>query len=302
MPSFDFPLIGWFAFEYLTEWPDWFGWVLLGWLSVVGASFGSFMNVVVYRLPAGLSIVRPGSRCPRCLHPIRGFDNVPVLSWLILRGRCRDCAAPISARYPCVEAAAAAITVLIALAELFPLDGLPSTWQPQGREPLDGAAAWIGFAFHVFLILTMMCGALIEFDGHVPPVRLFFPAFLVGLVVAIAYPETGNFFPLGPQRDLPVGMTGIVAGLFGAGVGSFVGRFLPANPDSTSRRMGLALVLATAGFAWGPSVTLAAAGAFAGALVLARASARTIRGKVPPLGAAALVAIALTIAARWYAE
>ena len=72
--------------------------------AVLGALIGSFLNVVVYRLPLGESLVSPGSHCPRCNSPVRTRDNVPVLSWLLLRGRCRDCGAPISPRYPAVEA------------------------------------------------------------------------------------------------------------------------------------------------------------------------------------------------------
>lgn len=71
--------------------------------AVLGLLIGSFLNVVVHRVPAGLSLVSPGSACPSCGHPVRARDNVPVLSWLLLRGRCRDCDVPISARYPLVE-------------------------------------------------------------------------------------------------------------------------------------------------------------------------------------------------------
>lgn len=71
---------------------------------VLGLLVGSFLNVVVHRVPAGLSVVRPRSACPGCGTEIRPRDNVPVVSWLLLRGRCRDCDAPISARYPMVEA------------------------------------------------------------------------------------------------------------------------------------------------------------------------------------------------------
>ena len=67
--------------------------------AVFGAIFGSFLNVVAYRLPRGESLSRPRSRCPQCQTPIKPYDNVPVLSWLALRGRCRTCRAPISARY-----------------------------------------------------------------------------------------------------------------------------------------------------------------------------------------------------------
>lgn len=70
----------------------------------VGAAIGSFLNVVIYRLPAGQSLLWPPSRCPHCLHRLSALDNVPVLGWLWLRGRCRYCHAPIAARYPMVEA------------------------------------------------------------------------------------------------------------------------------------------------------------------------------------------------------
>ena len=73
--------------------------------SFVGLLIGSFVNVVAYRVPEGISIVRPSSACPVCAAPIRPRDNLPVLSWLLLRGRCRDCGAPISVRYPIVELA-----------------------------------------------------------------------------------------------------------------------------------------------------------------------------------------------------
>lgn len=73
-------------------------------LGVLGLLAGSFTNVVVYRVPAGRSVVRPGSACPNCGAQVRPYDNVPVVSWVLLRGRCRDCHAPISARYPFTEA------------------------------------------------------------------------------------------------------------------------------------------------------------------------------------------------------
>ena len=69
-----------------------------------GACIGSFLNVVIYRLPAKLSLIHPPSRCPHCLHPLGKTENVPVLGWLWLRGKCRWCHTPISARYPFIEA------------------------------------------------------------------------------------------------------------------------------------------------------------------------------------------------------
>jgi leader peptidase (prepilin peptidase)/N-methyltransferase len=69
----------------------------------LGALIGSFLNVVAHRAPLGESLVSPGSHCPACAAPVRPYDNIPLVSWLFLRGHCRDCGAPISARYPLVE-------------------------------------------------------------------------------------------------------------------------------------------------------------------------------------------------------
>jgi leader peptidase (prepilin peptidase)/N-methyltransferase len=88
--------------------------LLLALAGVIGLAVGSFLNVVVHRVPAGLSVLRPRSACPACGHLVRERDNVPVLSWLVLRGRCRDCRASIPARYPAVEAGTALLFVLVA--------------------------------------------------------------------------------------------------------------------------------------------------------------------------------------------
>ena len=72
-------------------------------VALFGACVGSFLNVFVYRVPRRKSLVYPPSHCPHCGHPIRWYDNVPVIGWVKLRGKCRDCQLPISIRYPCVE-------------------------------------------------------------------------------------------------------------------------------------------------------------------------------------------------------
>ncbi|MDE2143724.1 MAG: prepilin peptidase [Elusimicrobia bacterium] len=105
-----------------------------------GCVYGSFLNVVVHRLPREESLVKPRSRCPRCRKPIAWFDNLPILSWVILRGRCRHCHKPISARYPAVEAA----TGLLAAA-------LQRRW-PDERVWLAGAILACGALLAVALI------------------------------------------------------------------------------------------------------------------------------------------------------
>lgn len=89
--------------------------ILLAAAALLGLAVGSFLNVVIYRVPAGLSLVRPASRCPSCDSPIRSRHNIPLFGWLMLRGRCADCGARISARYPLVELATGVAFVLVTL-------------------------------------------------------------------------------------------------------------------------------------------------------------------------------------------
>jgi leader peptidase (prepilin peptidase) / N-methyltransferase len=84
--------------------------IIVFWL---GAAIGSFLNVVVYRIPAGFSILWPPSRCPKCFHQLGIGENIPILGWLLLRGKCRHCRTPISPRYPLIEAITAVIFVLV---------------------------------------------------------------------------------------------------------------------------------------------------------------------------------------------
>jgi leader peptidase (prepilin peptidase) / N-methyltransferase len=85
----------------------------------VGAVVGSFLNVVIHRLPLGESLVHPRSRCPSCETQIAGYDNIPLVSWLVLRGRCRHCGAPISPRYPAVELITALVFAAVVLVRGF---------------------------------------------------------------------------------------------------------------------------------------------------------------------------------------
>jgi leader peptidase (prepilin peptidase)/N-methyltransferase len=90
-------------------------WPFLVIVAVLGLAIGSFLNVVIYRVPRGESIAFPGSHCPNCQSEIKAHHNIPVLGWLMLRGRCASCAVPISKRYPLVEAGTAALMVAITL-------------------------------------------------------------------------------------------------------------------------------------------------------------------------------------------
>jgi len=140
---------------------------------LLGASLGSFANVVIARVPTGLSIVSPRSRCPRCLGAIAWYDNLPVASWLLLRARCRSCRAPISARYPLVELAVAAAALLAM----------------RRHGPSGAALAELGF------VATLLVLALIDLDTWLLPDALTWPLLAGGLVLsalgATAAPSLG---------------------------------------------------------------------------------------------------------------
>src|SRR6478672_3934072 len=157
------PLLPLWAMELLA---NVFLWV---WLFCMGATVGSFLNVVVYRLPRGLNLAYPGSFCPHCGHPIRGADNIPILSWLMLRGRCRDCGGRISPRYFVVELTMAVLFLLVLMGESFIPAGLgfPSGFVPRRLlTPHDGVPFWCMYAIHVTLVTTVLGAILIEADGY----------------------------------------------------------------------------------------------------------------------------------------
>lgn len=181
-------------------------WFLIGVAAVLGGIFGSFLNVVAYRLPLGMSLSRPGSHCPVCQRPIRWYDNVPVLGWIRLGGRCRDCGAKISARYPLVEATVAGIAALLAWR-------LTGSWIPDASVEEGGIfQVDLGqFAFHLLLMCTLVSAALIEFDGHVPPAPLICLPCGVGLLVLLFWP---SLQPVGEwiERDgIAAGISGMLA-------------------------------------------------------------------------------------------
>ena len=135
---------------------------------VLGLIFGSFLNVVAYRLPRGESLATPASRCPGCDTPIKPYDNVPVLSWLLLRGRCRSCGEPIAWRYPLVELATA---VLLAL-----------TVAVLGANQ----DVWLGLAF----VLLLVPVTVIDIDFRIIPNKLMIAGTIVALVIlALTRPD-----------------------------------------------------------------------------------------------------------------
>jgi leader peptidase (prepilin peptidase) / N-methyltransferase len=161
--------------------------LLTGGSAVLGALVGSFLCVVIRRVPAGLSIVKPGSACPDCAHPIRPVDNIPIVSWLALGGRCRDCRRPISPRYPIIEAATAVVF------------GLVAWWMLSASSPIGDAVSSAGAAAPVVQVLLVasylwfaaagIALAVIDLDTHRLPNAIVLPGYAVaaiGLVVPAA--------------------------------------------------------------------------------------------------------------------
>jgi leader peptidase (prepilin peptidase)/N-methyltransferase len=136
---------------------------------VFGLVIGSFLNVVAYRAPAGISLVRE-SRCPQCDAAVRPWQNVPVVSWLVLRGRCATCGEPISARYPLVEALTGAVFAAIGWACV-------TVW-PMTASVVAGVLVLLAYLYlaSISIVLT-----LIDLDTHRLPNVIVLPSYLVGI-------------------------------------------------------------------------------------------------------------------------
>ena len=131
---------------------------------VLGLLIGSFLNVVIWRVPRDQSLNHPPSACPRCDHPIRWYDNAPVISWVLLRARCRDCGARIAVRYPLVELGTAILFALLALRFVLSAD------------------YWVIPAF-LYLGAIGVALALIDIDTHRLPNKIVLPAYPVAIVL-----------------------------------------------------------------------------------------------------------------------
>jgi leader peptidase (prepilin peptidase)/N-methyltransferase len=252
---------------------------------VLGACVGSFLNVVAWRLPRGESLVHPPSRCPGCGKPIRWFDNVPVLAWVLLRGRCRACRARISPRYPLVEAATAALFVW-------------AGW----RHPLPEHATT--FAPTAALLSALLVVSLIDWDTRLVPRSITTPGIVLGLVCSFLVPalHSSGFLPRLGNRHVASLLEAFAGMAAGAGVVLAL-RFLWF---ALFRREGMGLgdvkILAMIGTLLTPlrSLLVLLLGSFVGVLLgaLLRATlgarARRARGRV---GAARILA-AKTVAAR----
>ncbi len=158
-------------------------WVGLGVL--FGLTVGSFLNVCIYRVPLGKSVVRPGSACPRCRGEVAWHDNIPLLSYLWLGGRCRHCATSISPRYPLVEGLAAALSLIVAWV-------FGPTWQ---------------LVFALPITWTLLALAVIDIDNKLLPDSMTLPLLWAGLLASLFRSNGGVIF-----SDVTSSVIGAAAG------------------------------------------------------------------------------------------
>jgi leader peptidase (prepilin peptidase)/N-methyltransferase len=216
---------------------------------VLGAIVGSFLNVVAYRLPRHESLVTPASHCPNCGTPVKPYDNIPILSWILLRGHCRGCSEPISPRYPLVEAVTAALCVGAVLAH----------------------HSATGIALSIVLILLVVPAALIDLEYRIIPNRITALGAVLALGLGIALDPAGE-----PER--------LIAG---AVAGGFLLIALLAYPGGMG--MGDVKLAAVMGLFLGSAVAPAIlvallSGVIAGAVVIARKGAGEGRKTAIPFG------------------
>jgi leader peptidase (prepilin peptidase)/N-methyltransferase len=229
----------------LAEAYAWFPlWILRGFVLFSGLIWGSFLNVVIYRLPREMSVVRPASHCPGCGKPIAGYDNVPVLGYLLLRGRARCCGVKMSPRYPLVELLGGLLSLAILEAIILKM--------PDSTPAVRALAVYLAdFA----LCMGLVAAAFIDAEHMFLPDSITFGGIVVGLTTATL-------------RGLP-----FVQSLIGAGVG-FVGVWFPFTflykrvLGRTGMGLGDAKLLALAGawFGWQGAVFVLFAGAIQGSL------------------------------------
>jgi leader peptidase (prepilin peptidase)/N-methyltransferase len=216
---------------------------------ICGLLVGSFLNVVAWRLPRGESLVRPRSRCPGCGAPIRPYDNVPVLSWLLLRGRCRDCGASISPRYPLVELATGVLYALVVIAK---------------DDALD-------IALGLLLVTALVPITLIDLELRLIPNKITLPAAIAALVAGVVI-DVGHV----PEQLI----AGVAAGGFFLLAALAYPRGMGMGDVKLAGMLGLYLGRAAA-----PAIFAALIlGVLVGGLILARKGTREGRRTAVPFG------------------
>lgn len=223
--------------------------ISLTFVGLGGLVVGSFLNVIAYRLPRGESLVSPGSHCPSCGVAVKTYDNLPLLGWLLLRGRCRSCHESISARYPIVEAVTCALAVAVVLTKHSAHD----------------------IALGLVLVAVLVPISLIDFDRRIIPNKITLPAAVAAIAIGLVT-EPGGV----PEQ--------LIAG---AAAGGFLLVFALVYPRGMG--MGDVKLAAVLGLYLGRAVAPAlfagvVAGAIFGAVVMARLGLVRGRKTAVPFG------------------
>ncbi|MGH9948939.1 MAG: prepilin peptidase [Pyrinomonadaceae bacterium] len=186
------------SFESIFGVPEFVGFIFI---FALGAIIGSFLNVVIHRVPNEESIVFPNSACPKCSKPIKGYDNIPIFSWLILGGKCRNCKEPISIRYPAVELLTALSFVLV-------------YW----RFGFDVLLP-VGLIFVAVTIALMF----IDAEHMILPNLITYPFFAFAVLIRIVYPlafgmifSDMNYTPLSSMTSYPTWAVSVLGAVLGA--------------------------------------------------------------------------------------
>ncbi|HUF05175.1 MAG TPA: prepilin peptidase [Aridibacter sp.] len=275
------------TFELATGLPVWIGYVFA---FLFGSVVGSFLNVVIHRVPREESIVFPNSACPKCGKPIKGYDNIPILSWLILGGKCRNCKEPISPRYPAVEL----LTGLLWVA---------CFWQ-------FGFNAYLPVA--VVFVTVMLALIFIDAEHMILPNVITYPLLIAALLVRIVFPLTVGAlyftdlfsFPLTELAGQPVWLVSlsgaVLGGLFGGGSLWLVGEIWKRLRGVDAMGMGDVKMMFGVGALLGLKLTFLAIfiGAFTGAVAgigyIAYQKEKDLQAQIPFgifLGAGSIIAI-----------
>ncbi len=280
--------------------------VIVVWLFALGGAVGSFLNVVIYRLPAAKSLILPGSHCPACKHPIRWYDNMPMLSWILLRGRCRDCQADISPRYPIVEAITATLFAAVGYVEGFSGGAnlpLPALVDSNGAvlPPLSLGESATLVGYHLLLVCTLFAAAMIEYDGHRTPARLWGPALSVGLAVPLVWP---HLHPVPAWSGSHGPAASFISGVIGLVLGVLMGKIAWSLTGGTDQRIGLWLALPCVGLflGWQAALVLTLSTVLLHLLFLALRKLRTSIRPVPPTVWLAGTTLVWVLAWEWFAD
>jgi len=246
------------------------------WITFLGGAVGSFLNVVAYRLPLGISLLYPPSRCPGCETPIELRDNLPVIGWVLLKGRCRNCRISIPLRYPLIEAAAALIFLLVSYLELLS-GGATLPVRPPNHYTGFVWIIWFTkwdlisiYLYHISLLSYLLTTAILIYDGNPPPRKLWIPFIAVGILAPILWPQIHplpwSVSILQSLQGIPAdsrwwwgAMSPLLGGLTGWILGKSLAPFIFNTTEDRVRRSGIPLSLGMSGIylGWQAVVSIA---------------------------------------------